>query len=458
MYRIKVPRKHPLAWIFRLCLRDALFQFDEDDFLEVSEVLKGLGTTFDRKWRDDPAWILKRVRRVIPQPEVLVSRLNEVMTIFRDRKDESGVDLLDAKAKKAFKNLLVHAGRGCLSDLPGIQYYYPLAKKDKHGLTLWRCIRGTSSVEGAVHQKIRSQIRSWNAGPVLADLLLMLIRHCHNMRAAIRNIPGFKDVGHYDIGLVEEKNRATLHLYGSRMEGWLPVIDPSTGRGESFGIVPPVAPDPEFLKARDEARVSEANGTSAKQKPRMDAASYIARKQQQTIAYLGISTPREMKIFKAAERHYLMDSGGNPTADLDSERMADDWNRGRLKLSPPTGWILSDPLTADSCRPNGVDVFRKTALSLQTYWKEVAADARKRERALEAIKGRSFSRLERQLRSSLGKSEVFPDVDARNVFGENAKFDYSDSDDSESSGGSDAGDRTSEFDVVPFRMRRLTCH
>ena len=52
----------------------------------------------------------------------------------------------------------------CLSDLPGIQLYYRDGC-DKDALVLYRCCRGTSDVEGSVHQKL-TEFR-----PILAAIL-----------------------------------------------------------------------------------------------------------------------------------------------------------------------------------------------------------------------------------------------------------------------------------------------
>jgi len=70
------------------------------------------------------------------------------------------------------ERLLDTARRGFVSDPPGIPLYYRMGT-DRDGLTVYRTIRGTNSVEGGVHMAVRRVFGSLQASPELAECLLL---------------------------------------------------------------------------------------------------------------------------------------------------------------------------------------------------------------------------------------------------------------------------------------------
>jgi hypothetical protein len=78
---------------------------------------------------------MKRTRRYIPPPDVLLPLLNNLFTTFTATDEDGNDKFIDAKTlaplfndkcKAAFLKSLVHVKNGCLSDPPGIQLYYSL--------------------------------------------------------------------------------------------------------------------------------------------------------------------------------------------------------------------------------------------------------------------------------------------------------------------------------------------
>ena len=104
--------------------------------------------------------------------------------------------------KKAFA-VLHDVQKGWISDPSSIPVY-TLKGTDKHGLKLYHCIRGTNSVEGAVHNPIRRNFASLNASPELADELIADFRHRHNTDCGTMNRTGKHYGGHYDPWLDHE--------------------------------------------------------------------------------------------------------------------------------------------------------------------------------------------------------------------------------------------------------------
>jgi hypothetical protein len=110
-----------------------------------------------------------------PTLPVLSERLLAVKTTFATswfNEPQNGLCVMTAKVEKKFDSLMQQVKRGCLSDIP---LYYP-TRRDENGLQQYRCIRGTSDVEGAIHQKLVSKVQSWNAGPRFSQSALTVMR------------------------------------------------------------------------------------------------------------------------------------------------------------------------------------------------------------------------------------------------------------------------------------------
>ncbi|KAG2193648.1 hypothetical protein INT47_011669 [Mucor saturninus] len=97
------------------------------------------------------AWIWKRVKRTIPPPHILYTGLYNLFLSFGSLKCvKSGLPLFDKVSWKSAVNVLVAVKDGHVSDPPDLSLYH-VRGKDRDGLTLYRCVRGTNSLEGGVH-------------------------------------------------------------------------------------------------------------------------------------------------------------------------------------------------------------------------------------------------------------------------------------------------------------------
>lgn len=123
------------------------------------------------------AYILnRRIRRFIPPRLVLVERLKVLFTAYQDivcsTRGGRPVRFFSKEAREMAARLLETARLGFLSDPQGIHLYYKMGV-DRDGLTVYRTIRGTNSVEGGVHMTIRRVFGSLQASPELAECLLL---------------------------------------------------------------------------------------------------------------------------------------------------------------------------------------------------------------------------------------------------------------------------------------------
>ncbi|KAG2224491.1 hypothetical protein INT45_010557, partial [Circinella minor] len=239
MDQIKVPRRHGLANDFSRRLRDALFVVDEDDKKKVEAVLLKQGTTWNEKLIKNPRWLFRRVKRTIPPPEKLYPKVKQLFEIYGPLKcARTGRSLFDNEAWKQSKNILKSIHEGQVSDPPGFSFYFHM-RKDRDGLPLYRCCRGTNSLEGGIHQNIIRKFGSFGASPELTDAVLADYRLRHNIDVGTINRYGRVHKGHYEpwltqhindmrekLGLAYTYNEVGVHRYASQLA-------PSD---ESFGI------------------------------------------------------------------------------------------------------------------------------------------------------------------------------------------------------------------------------
>ena len=199
-----ISKKHTLCLKFATAFSDTLLVPDENDKKVVSEILEKKGVSFNKIRSKSPAWLWKRVRRYIPEKGILELVLTEFFNSWGHIKClVTGQKLFSAETWKKTQGVLHDVRNGWLSD-PGSISVYIKEGMDKDGLQLYHCIRGTNSVEGAIHNPIRRSFASLNASPELADALIADFRHRHNTDAGSFHKAGVRYEGHYDPWLDHE--------------------------------------------------------------------------------------------------------------------------------------------------------------------------------------------------------------------------------------------------------------
>lgn len=184
MHQFRIPVHHGLRRPFSRALRDAIFIPDPGDKATVEVVLKKKNLTWEQMllWNSD--WLWRRVRRFVPRPDVLLPRVSKVFEVFGPLKDATtGEPLFNKASIQKAKNVLENIRLGYYSDPPGIKLYI-LQREDKHGLSLYRCMRGTNGIEGGIHQNIIRRFGSFCASPRFAVNLLREYCLTHNLRVS----------------------------------------------------------------------------------------------------------------------------------------------------------------------------------------------------------------------------------------------------------------------------------
>ncbi|KAI8983910.1 hypothetical protein BDB01DRAFT_850553 [Pilobolus umbonatus] len=210
---IPVPKAHSYTKEFKRMFRHALFIVDSEDKRRVTEVVESkFGKSFDEMMLSQPDWILKRVKKTVPlHYELLpvVQLLFDECTKWVDPRTH--LPLFDLACLKSCKAVLKQIEQGHVSDPVGIQLYRKI-KTDKYGLSVYRCLRGTSSVEGGVHQNIIRKFGFFNSSPELANCALAEYRMRHNTEVGIRNRYGVNPFGHHDPWLTQFINKLKMDL------------------------------------------------------------------------------------------------------------------------------------------------------------------------------------------------------------------------------------------------------
>ncbi|GBE82644.1 hypothetical protein SCP_0410290 [Sparassis crispa] len=196
-----ISQHHGLRRPFARALSAAMFIPDLKDKAAVEAVLRDLGISYNSKVLLQPQWVLQRMRRYVPPPEILLHRVTAVIKTYGPLKDSmTGQPLFNEKAWEVVKNVLENIHLGYYSDPLNVQLYYKVGI-DKRGLVLYRCCHGTNDVEGGVHQNLIRRFSSFNISPRHAVNSLLNYAVSHNMQVGTLNRSGQEYLGHFDVPL-----------------------------------------------------------------------------------------------------------------------------------------------------------------------------------------------------------------------------------------------------------------
>ena len=170
--------------------------------------IRGCYNLHDKAWHNklafDSRFIVKRVRPRIPPPTILQKRLDAFYNLFEGAIDFTiNRPLFNDKAKEKEKNILEMKRAGCLSDPHGVSFYVNLFNADcmlhldKHGLQMFRSVRGTRLVE-SLYELLSRSFGHTKTESCYFESILTKLHHNSIWRASLRNRPGFPQLQHYD--------------------------------------------------------------------------------------------------------------------------------------------------------------------------------------------------------------------------------------------------------------------
>jgi hypothetical protein len=365
----EVSKKSALAIEFSRRLRDAvmlIYQVDRkllEKYLVDENIrnIRGELMTFEELFDSNPRFVLKRCRRYVPQPAVLEQNIKNVIGQFEQIDAELKTNFRSPRFSKAIDGLLSHVRNGCLSDPPGLNLYLPQGK-DKYGLTIYHCIRGTNDLEGGIHQKLSMKVQMFNAGERLMHAMLLYFAHRYNIRASAKYRPLFPAFGHYDTGLIDQLFHIGYRIYGRASFSWWDNGNCIWNPEEKFGIIP-LLPKPS-LEAPPSMLRDWTPGYSFPEKM-SNTAKFVAQRQESTIPITPIITRKERRMFAHSISNYSNPSTLRIT-NSKLAQMADDWNQGTLKLD--TSYFNANDPDDKLQAPDGIHINRKLVEHLRQYF------------------------------------------------------------------------------------------
>ena len=171
--QIKVPLHHGLRREFRQKIRDILLDWDKDEWATVDARCRTVfGKSIERMQRSALPWVKKRVRRHGRAPQIIAPLLATLFMEYGNQLDKkTNQPLFNDAAWKSAAAVCELAQGGHLSD-PADVALYERAYVDKQGFQVYKCLRGSSKVEGGPHADV---YRKWSSPHSTSSLVLVRI-------------------------------------------------------------------------------------------------------------------------------------------------------------------------------------------------------------------------------------------------------------------------------------------
>ena len=211
---LPLPRKCPVRTSISRLLIHATFEFDKDDFDEVTKYLaehKGIVTEdallihfyFNREW-----W-RRRVRMYTPGAENHARRIRRVSRFI---KDEPALCQWFTKDLEDYLQKFVQmCKQGSFEQLEDVEMFR-FDGTDRNGLSLWIRLRGSTRAEN-VHQKMRVAFGPWSLGARTGHYLLQLVSFRYNINTGKRRCNDH-DFGHPWLHFIDRIDNRVQEIYG----------------------------------------------------------------------------------------------------------------------------------------------------------------------------------------------------------------------------------------------------
>jgi len=313
-----LPERHSAYKAFAIAFTQAIFVYDKDDRAAIEAALKKHNVTWEYALRTKKDAIHRRVRRYVPPPNILCQALKTLFDCWQNvpcSLDPEKGPLFNKNARKQAKNILQIAHLGLMSDPPGIALYYKMGV-DKNGLSYYRSVRGTNSIEGGIHMPLRRTFGSLSASPELTDALLCNSRHRRNTTVGTFNRTGKKHMSHFDQWIRDDIVELAAEV-GIKPSFPIPdVLATRVATTEKFGIIPVPKSIVERLGFTPSTPVTDSNiiplhrgipvnSLSQLSTRRVSAYRFLSECQQTTHAVVPVHTGGEFSLFKS-----MLNSGG----------------------------------------------------------------------------------------------------------------------------------------------------
>jgi hypothetical protein len=252
-YKRTLKKGHGIYETFSGLLRDAFLQADkvaiEKERAELSDRLfdNNKSSCYQDRERSDKesrrrlycpsSKLLAGIARQAPDPAVLEKNLCDAVNLCANVRDaRTGEMFFSRETWKVHKQMLLHVRLGCLSDKPGINYYYTTSPGLSGKTVLW-CVRGTSQLEG-FHKHLRHIFPGFHTSSLLATCLLALFVYRWNIdRAVERGLLSEEYGNFYNHEIIHDTqvlSRSVVNSGHSPIHGSLKNCNDFAATGEKF--------------------------------------------------------------------------------------------------------------------------------------------------------------------------------------------------------------------------------
>ncbi|GAQ93228.1 hypothetical protein KFL_013750010, partial [Klebsormidium nitens] len=160
-----VPEDHPFRGWLQSKLSEAIFVKNQADLVGIMKELEQKGKTLSDKAGKNA---LRRCRKAVPPPEILLARLEAVGDEASCKANPLTTEpLLGPHAQRAFQGLLHQARLGLLSDPPNMEMYYSKPTCGANARPQYACKRVGSRLEG-FHVHFQAILKNYNISAELA--------------------------------------------------------------------------------------------------------------------------------------------------------------------------------------------------------------------------------------------------------------------------------------------------
>ncbi|KAG2059870.1 hypothetical protein BDR06DRAFT_967438 [Suillus hirtellus] len=212
-------------WLFARALSAAFFIPVAEDKAAMEAVLKDFGMTSNAQLLSIPEWVLSCVQHHVPPPEILLPHVADIIRTYGPIKDATtGQPLFNDHAWEIAKHVMENVQLGYYLDPTDVDLYFEIGK-DRHGLMLYHCCRGTNSVKDALVPESSDFWCGWVNGN---DYEL-----AHETFSMIQCLPAFfKPLGMLEFDEVFAHEQNIQHKFIAESQGMLMAILPVHTREE----------------------------------------------------------------------------------------------------------------------------------------------------------------------------------------------------------------------------------
>ncbi len=205
---------------------------------------------------------------------------------------------------------------GLYSDPPGLEFYTKRlgrngqVMKNKYGLDLIECLRGTNRTE-AYHKNLAVTFGSWHVGVEMSDCLLAERRHRHNHKCSERRRFGFPVLGHYNTWVVDQLQNLVRENHHTQMFPYWSNASEFKSTNETFDTI---ALHHESLHNKLEDKCKELGHVSLTREQK-----YLAKAMGTSLPFLPFVDKDEQKAYAT----FVLEGKGEIDYNIAAERWID---------------------------------------------------------------------------------------------------------------------------------------